>query len=73
MAKTLRFGQRYETRLSSRIDTFVVRRRTDAGYDAARAALDAARQAAWEVSPRLAGKPRCTFQPRVAPFGKREA
>ena len=71
MARTLKFGQRYPASLSSRIDRMVIRRRTDNSYDAARAAADYAQQVAWEVTPKLAAKPTCTFRPRPAVFGKR--
>jgi hypothetical protein len=72
MARTLKFGQNYPSRLSSRIDRMVIRRRTDDSFEAARLAAHIARQVAWEVTPKLAAKPTFTFQPRAAVFGKRE-
>jgi hypothetical protein len=53
MSKTLNFGSRSELRLSSRIDKFVVRRRTSTGYDRAAelAHAEYSRQVAFDVSP----------------------
>jgi hypothetical protein len=77
MSRTLYYGTHKEPRPSSRIDKFVVRRRTDQGFEAARAAADYASQVAFEVSPRLTLKPTVTYKrtnregTKVGTFGKR--
>lgn len=57
MSDTLRFGLRGKSKFHSRVNAFVVRRRTDAGFDAARMYAE---KVAYEVSP-----PKPTLRPTV--------